>query len=142
MVVAAVALGHRRAAELAAPDDQRVVEHAALLQVGDQRRRRADRLRSAIAGDVVLDVAVMVPVAVIELDEPHAALGQPPRQQAVRRERAVAALACRTGRASASARSADVHQLRHARLHAERHLVLADPRGDLGIVDDVVAAAG
>ena len=32
-----VALGHRRAAELAAPDDQRVVEHAALLQVLDQR---------------------------------------------------------------------------------------------------------
>ena len=32
----ALALEHRRAAELAAPDDQRVVEHAALLQVGDQ----------------------------------------------------------------------------------------------------------
>ncbi len=34
----------------------------------------------------------MVPVAVIELDEPHAALGQPPGQQAVRGERAVAPL--------------------------------------------------
>ena len=29
VMVAAVALRHRRAAELAAPDDQRVVEHAA-----------------------------------------------------------------------------------------------------------------
>ena len=38
------------------------------------------------------DVAVVVPVAVVELDEPHAALGQPAGQQAVRRERAVAAL--------------------------------------------------
>ena len=39
VVVAAVvaALDHRRAAELAAPDDQRVVEQAALLQVLDQR---------------------------------------------------------------------------------------------------------
>ena len=40
VVIAAVALGHRRAAELAAPDDQRVVEHAALLQISDQRRSR------------------------------------------------------------------------------------------------------
>ena len=39
-MVAAVALGHRRAAEFAAPDDERVVEHAALLQVVDQRGRR------------------------------------------------------------------------------------------------------
>ena len=39
VVVAAVALGHRRAAELAAPDHERVVEHAALLQVLDQGGR-------------------------------------------------------------------------------------------------------
>ena len=40
MMVAAVvaALDHRRAAELAAPDDERVVEQAALLQVLDERR--------------------------------------------------------------------------------------------------------
>ena len=38
MVAAVVAaLDHRRAAELAAPDDQRVVEQAALLEVLDQR---------------------------------------------------------------------------------------------------------
>ncbi len=36
VVVAAVALGHGRAAEFAAPDDERVVEHAALLQILDQ----------------------------------------------------------------------------------------------------------
>ena len=39
MVAAVVApLHHRRAAELAAPDHERVVEQAALLQVLDQRR--------------------------------------------------------------------------------------------------------
>ena len=39
MVAAVVAapLDHRRPAELAAPDDQRVVEHPALLEVLDQR---------------------------------------------------------------------------------------------------------
>ena len=46
----------------------------------------------------------MVPVAVIELDEPHAALGQPPREQAVGGERAVGRLARRTARARAAAR--------------------------------------
>ena len=42
--------------------------------------------------DVVLDAAVVVPVAVVELDEAHAALGQAAGQQAVRGERAVGAL--------------------------------------------------
>ena len=92
VMIAAVALRHRRAAEFAAPDDQRVVEQAALFQILDQRRRSPDRLRSRDHGNVALDVAVMIPVAVIELDEAHAALGQPPRQQAVGGERAVAAL--------------------------------------------------
>ena len=34
--VVAAALDHRRAAELAAPDHERVVQQAALLQIGDQ----------------------------------------------------------------------------------------------------------
>ena len=41
--------GHRRAAELAAPDDERVVEQAALLEIADQRRAATvgvDRARS------------------------------------------------------------------------------------------------
>ena len=33
---ATFALEHRRAAELAAPDDERVVQHTALLEIGDQ----------------------------------------------------------------------------------------------------------
>ena len=36
---------HRRAAELAAPNDDRVVEQASLLQIAHQRRRTADRCR-------------------------------------------------------------------------------------------------
>ena len=95
VVVAAVALGHRRAAEFAAPDHQRVVEHAALLEVLDQRGRGLVDLLGH-AGDLVFDAAVMVPVAVIKLDEAHAALGQPPGQQAVGGEGAVGPLACRT----------------------------------------------
>ena len=36
-------LHHRRAAELAAPNHQRRIQQSALLQILDQRRRRADR---------------------------------------------------------------------------------------------------
>ena len=51
MMVAAVVLRRQlalavdRAAELAAPDDQRVVEQPALLQILDQRRATPDRSR-------------------------------------------------------------------------------------------------
>ena len=103
VVVAAVALGHRRPAELAAPDHQRLVEHAALLQVLDERGRSLVDLRGGPL-DVLFDHAVMVPVAMVELDEPHAPLGQPPGQQAVGAERAVGALRCRTSPGCAWAR--------------------------------------
>ena len=75
VVVAAVALGHGGAPELAAPDDERVVEHAALLQVLNQGGGGLVHL-ARLHHDVALDAAVVVPVAVVELDEAHAALGQ------------------------------------------------------------------
>ena len=89
-------LAHRRAAEFAAPDDQRVVQQAALLQVLDQRGGRADRPRGngrrAACRGRVSGVAVVVPVGVIELHEADAALDQPPGQQAVVGERRLARL--------------------------------------------------
>ena len=54
MVVAAVIFGGQRAlaidraAEFSAPDDQGVVKQPALLQVGDQCRRRAGRCRGTV----------------------------------------------------------------------------------------------
>ena len=119
-VRAVARLVHRRAPELAAPDDQRVVEQAALLQVGEQR---VDRLVGLLAqarqllDDVLAERgAVRVPAAVIELHEAHAALDQPPRQQAVVGERRLARLGavqlvdagrlvarCRSARARSSA---------------------------------------
>src|SRR5260370_218565 len=79
-------LAKRRPAQPAGPDAQRVVQHGAALQIGYERRRRlVDFLR--LEDEVVPNVAVMIPVAVIELDEAHAALREAPRQQAVRRER-------------------------------------------------------
>jgi hypothetical protein len=50
VVIAAVALGHRGAAEFAAPDDEGVFEHAALLEVGEQGGGAlVDEFRGAVA---------------------------------------------------------------------------------------------
>ena len=110
MVIAAVvgrgqlALRIAGAAELAAPDHQRVVEQAALLQIGDQRGARLIGL-AALPLMPRRQVVVLIPALVIELDELHAALGQPARQQAVRRERPRrASHPCRTARTSRRSR--------------------------------------
>ena len=129
-------MSHRSAAELAAEDDQRVFEHFALLEVGDQRGRALVH-ELGRGGDALLDAAVVVPAAVVEMDEPHVPLGQPASQQAVGREGPIGSLGpvqiqhvlrfvC------------EVHQLGDAGLHLEGEFVLADPRGDLGIVHRVV----
>ena len=52
-----VPLYHRRSAKLAAPDYQRLVEQAALFQVGDQRRDRAIH-RAAALGMLLGNLAV------------------------------------------------------------------------------------
>ncbi len=80
----------RRAPELAAPDDQRLFEQSALLEIGQQR---ADRLIALLgeAAVVDFDVVVVVPrlaFAVPDLDEAHAAFDQSPSNQNLPRLRA------------------------------------------------------
>src|SRR5689334_7109214 len=77
-----LALAINRATEFPAPDDQRVVQQPALLQIMNERRSRligAPALESQIARQVV----VLIPAAMIKLNETNAALGPPARQQAV-----------------------------------------------------------
>ena len=101
-------LAHRRAAELAAPDDQRVVEQAARASgrviraahgLVDLAADRVEVARRGLAG-----AAVVVPVGVVELDEPHAALDQPAGEQAVVGERRLARLGAVEVRASPASR--------------------------------------
>src|SRR5436190_12668762 len=84
MMIAAVvaALDHWRAAKFAAPDDQRLIEQTALLEVFEQRRARLIRIK-AILLEIFDQVAVLVPGFVEELNVTHAALDQPPREKAV-----------------------------------------------------------
>ncbi len=86
--------------------------------------------------EVLARAAVVVPVGVVELHEPHAALDQPPGQQAVVGERRLARLgAVQVERRLRLARQVD--QLRGAGLHPVGHLVGGDPRGDLRVAGGV-----
>ena len=124
----------RRAAELAAPDDQRVVEQAARFQIVQQARRSGWSLLLGVVA-VVGDVAVIVPrlaVAVVDLHHAHAALDQPAGDQA-----GVGELARRRRAAASPAVSrAEVERLLRLELHAEGHLQRRDAGFEL-----LVAAA-
>ena len=128
-----VALFHRRAAELAAPHDESVFEHPALLEVGDERHAGAVNFLGA-QREFFLQQAVVIPVAMVELDEAAAAFGQTTREQAVGREGAVAGLAAVEGEGLGGF-ARDVHEAGHAGLHPERHLILGDAGGDLSVAD-------
>ena len=80
-----------------------------------------------------LDAAVMIPIAMIQLNKSNAALSQTARQQAI---------GCKAAVAPAGSIHVqhvlrlvgNIHQIGNAGLHSKGHLVLADPRGDFGIV--------
>ena len=139
MVAALAALRFGRAAELAAPEDQRRIEQAAPLQILEQRGDRLVGLRGH-AEVVLLDVVVRVPLHVAraaagdQADEAHALLDQPPRQQA--------APAVVVGRLLADAvqverllrLAGEVEDLGRLGLHLERQIVGVDARGEFVVV--------
>ena len=127
-------LGHfddRRAAELAAPNDQCLFEQAALLQIGQQR---ADRLVALAwpAGDGSISKSSWLsqgwPVAVPDLHESHAALDQPPGDQHLPRLRAGAIHVENVLRLAA-----DVEGVGRLHLHAVSQLERLDPGFQLRI---------
>ena len=65
---AAFALEHGGAAEFAAPDDEGIFEEAALFKVGEEG---VSGLVGVLATDfhIFVQVAVVIPAAVVELDE-------------------------------------------------------------------------
>ena len=122
---------HRRAAELRAADDQRVLEQAARLQILDHRRERLVGVLRVLA--VRLDVGVRVPriaLGVVDLHHAHALLDQPHRHQAAARR---AARAVQLERRLALL--ADVEDLRRFGLHPVGGLHRLDRRLELRVVD-------
>ena len=126
---AAARLVHRRAAELAAPDDERVVEQAALLEVLEQR------------GDRPVDLACTswagrrrcrrpVPVPWMSQPQSKSCTKRTPCSTSRRASRQLLANDASPGFAPYASRTCfgslrDVHHLGHGHLHAEGQLVLA-----------------
>jgi len=74
LAVAADALRERRAAKFPGPDHQRVVEHPALLQVGNQRRHRPVCVL-AFSRQRIREIRMTIPVGVVKLHHAHASRG-------------------------------------------------------------------
>ena len=143
MVVAPVgllgepALTEDRAAELAAPYDQRIVQHAAVFQILDQRRLwLVDILGLGL--DPSRKLGVHVPPTVEKFDETHIAFRQSPGEQSVGRE---GPRRLRVGPVALEGRLGlvrQVGQIRHGGLHAKGHLVLSDTRARLRVTELLV----
>ena len=83
MVVTAVPVaGIRSASELPGPNNERVVQKPALLQVLNQCGRGLVSLLT-LGADFTGQISVLIPTAMEELDESNAAFDQPPGQNAV-----------------------------------------------------------
>src|SRR5205807_3120847 len=129
MMVAAIvrggelALAIHGAAKFAGPHDESVVQHASLLEIEHQSGGRLIDA-PALQSDVSRQVVMLIPSAMIELNETYAALGQPPREEAIGG----------IGSGLARIRAIEfkdgfgflgkVHQGGHGSLHAIGHLVL------------------
>src|SRR5262249_18536336 len=81
------------------------------------------------------DVGVRVPVVVIDLHEPHAALDQPAGEQYRLRERTGLLRLVAIEFVGRGRLAAEVGQLRHGRMHPVGEFVLFDPRVRLGVAD-------
>ena len=136
VVVGEPALGVDGAAEFAAPDDQRVVEHAALFEVLHQAIQAWST--SLHWGEPAADVRVGVPIIVIDLHEAHAALDQPAGEQGGGGEGAGLAGFFPVKFERRFRLTLDADQFGHTRLHAEGQFVLLDAGVCFGIADELV----
>ena len=124
---------HRCSAELAAPDDQRFVEHTSLLQVLDQRSGRLIGCVAVLLGELLVDFAVVVPTCMHQQDEADASLHQPSRQQTVGGVRAGLFLVHAVHVERRGRLLAEIEQFGSRGLHSKCKLVGVNPGSDFGI---------
>ena len=132
MIPAVIAsLDHGGAAEFTAPDDESVLEEAALFQVGDEGGAGLVGV-SAVLLQVTDEVSVLVPGLVKDLDEPDAALDEAAGEQDGAGEVGLARLDPIKIQ-DVLRLAGQVHQFRRAGLHAIGHLVGVDSGRDFGV---------
>ena len=80
---------------------------------------------------------MLIPAGVVELDEAHVALGEPARQQAIRRVGTRNAGFFAVKVVDVIGFAGQIDDLGHRRLHPVGHLVLVDARFDVRVVPGV-----
>ncbi len=133
--VGLVALDHRSATKLAAPNDERVVEESPLFEVGDERGRGLVGVL-AVDGQVAFYATMLVPRFVEELHKADAAFDESTGEQAIVGEGRLA----RFGSVEIEDMLrlvGQVGRLGGGGLHTKSHFVGIDARGDFGIANDV-----
>ena len=105
-----------------------------MFEVGDERVTGLVHV-FRLAADAVRQIAVMIPARMIKLDETHVAFGHSPREQTIRGEGAGTFCLVAVKRKGAVRFLRNIHDFRHARLHAVSHFVLGDPRVDFRIAE-------
>ena len=113
--------------------DQRAVEQAALLQIGEQRRRGGVDLGGA-RRQPRFEVLVMIPAAGPDLDEADAALDEPARDQQLPALRRVA-----VQRADALRLLRQIERVGRFDLHPVGHLERLDARLELRVLLQLLA---
>ena len=128
VVAAVVGLGQRalrvdRASKLAAPNHERVFEHPARLEVEQQAGTGLVSLL-ALAGDVLRQVAVLVPAAVQDLHDADPAFDHAASEEGAVGEGAGLLYLGSVEVEGSRSLLGEVGQVGHAGLHAESHLIL------------------
>src|SRR5436190_9558218 len=82
VVIGQPALTIDRSAELATPDNKRVIEQTALLQIGNKRGRSLINFLAAF-WKILLQSTMMVPIAMEQLHSSNTAFNQPARKQCI-----------------------------------------------------------
>ena len=138
-------LVHHGPAELARPDDQRLFEQPASLQVEQECCYGAIHAttlgRKLIHQVVARSRAMDIPAPVIQLYEAHSGFTQASGQQAVVRKRGCSRFSSVEFQCFGRFLR-DVHDTRNGGLHLECKFVLLDPGQDLGITEGIRPASG
>ena len=121
-----------RPAKLAAPNHQGVLQHAPLLQVLNQASRCLIHILAPLR-QICRQSAMVIPIAVVELNKPNTTLRQTPGQQAIRRKRTGLLRIIAVELEGTGGFFRDIGQFGHRRLHPESHLILSHPGSGFGV---------
>lgn len=135
VIPSVVALSVRGASKLSAPDDQGVFEHISLFEVLEKSGDGLIRC-SAITLKGSLQVAMVIPTSIADLDKAHSCLGETASEQTLLSKTAHAPVAVDSvGLADVAGLVIDFEKLRNLILHAESEFKGLDGTLDLGVVE-------